>query len=105
MVPKSTLNNDEAKKELDKLKEIEQIVYKEKLFYKTNKHTYSFKTFQTIRTFGRDICNGNITLKEADEYQVDLLVEIMNFKKKTKQKSPEKTNMKKKLFLKTCISF
>ena len=46
---------------------------------------------------------GNITLKEADEYQADLLVEIMNFKKKTKPKSLEKKNEKKNLFLKTCI--
>ena len=41
-------------------------------------------------------------LKEAGEYQVDLLVEILNFKKKTKPKSPEKIK-KKKLFLKTCM--
>ena len=29
-------------------------------------------------------------LKETDEYQANLLVEIMNFKKKTKPKSPGK---------------
>ena len=41
-------------------------------------------------------------LKEADEYQTYLLVEIMSFKKKAKPKSPEK-NKKKKLLLKACI--
>ena len=45
------------------------------------KYTYSFKNFQTIKTFGRDIYEGKITIKEADEYQKDLLVKIMSFKK------------------------
>ena len=31
MIPKNTLNNDEAKKELDKFKEIEKNVDREKL--------------------------------------------------------------------------
>ena len=36
VVPNDMLNNDEAKKELDKLKEIEQNVDREKLIYETN---------------------------------------------------------------------
>ena len=36
MIPKNALNNDEAKKELDKIKEIEKNVDREKLVYKTN---------------------------------------------------------------------
>ena len=103
MIPKNALNNDEAKKELDKIKEIEKNVDREKLIYETNEYTYSFKNFQTIKTFGRDIYEGKITIKQADEYQKDLLVEIMSFKKHTKPRSQEK-NMKKK-FLKTCIVF
>ena len=90
MIPKNVLNNDEAIKELDKIKEIENNVDREKLVYKTNEYTYSFENFQTIKTFGKDIYDGTITLKEADDYQTDLLVEIMNFRKKTKPKSPEK---------------
>ena len=43
-------------------------------------------------------------LKETDEYQADLLVKIMSFKKNTRPKSPEK-NKKEKLFLKTYIIF
>ena len=50
-IPKNALNNDEAKKELDKIKEIEKNVDREKLVYKTNKYTYNFKNFQRIRTF------------------------------------------------------
>ena len=105
MIPKNALNNDEAKKELDKIKEIEKNVDREKLIYETNEYTYSFKNFQTIKTFGRDIYEGKITIEEADKYQTNLLTEIMNFRKNTKPRSQEKKNKKKKLFLKTCIIF
>ena len=43
-------------------------------------------------------------MKEADEYETDLLVEIMNFRKNTKSRSREK-NKKTKLLLKTCLNF
>ena len=65
VIPKNALNNDEAKKELDKIKEIEKNVDREKLIYETNEYTYSFKNFQTIKTFGRDIYEGKITIEEA----------------------------------------
>ena len=104
VVPKNALNNDEAKKELDKIRELEKNVDREKLICETNEYTYSFKNFQTIKTFGRDIFGGNIALEKANEYQTNLLAEIMNFRKNTKPRSQEK-NKKKKLFLKTCIIF
>ena len=104
MIPKNALNNDEAKKELDKIKEIEKNVDREKFIYETNEYTYSFKNFQTIKTFGRDIYEFKTTIEEADKHQTDLLVKIMNFRKNTKSRSQEK-NEKKKLFLKTCIIF
>ena len=63
------MNNDEAKKELGKIKEIEKTVDREKLVYKASEYTYSFENFRTIRTFGRDIYEGKITLKGAEEYQ------------------------------------
>ena len=92
---KSALNNDLAKNNLDKIKEIEKNVDREKLVYETNEYTYSFKNFQTIRTFGKDIYDSTIKLEEADEYQTNLLVEIMNFKKNTKPRSPEKKTRKR----------
>ena len=52
VIPKNALNSDEAKRELNK---IEQNVDREKLLYKTNGYTYSFRNLQTIKTFGRDI--------------------------------------------------
>ena len=76
VIPKNVPNSDDAKKELDKIKEIEKNVDREKLVYETDEYKYSFKNFQTIKTFGRDIYEGEVTIKEADEYQADLLTEI-----------------------------
>ena len=66
------------------------MVYREKLYYKTNKYTYNFQIFQTMSTFGRDIYNGTITKKEPDEDQ--------------SEKFREKDN-KKKILLKNYIIF
>ena len=46
MIPNDVMNNDEAKKELDKIKEIEKSAAIEKLIYETNEYTYSFKNFK-----------------------------------------------------------
>ena len=87
MIPKNALNNDEAKKKIDKIKKIEKNVDREKLIYEANEYTYSFKIFQTIKTFGRDIHEGKILIEEANEYQTDLLAETMNFRKNRKPRS------------------
>ena len=97
MIPNDALNNNEAKKELDKIKEIEKSVDREKLTHKTNEYTSSFEDFQAIKTFGRDIYEGKITIKEADEYQADLSLEIMNLGK-IRNHGVEKKNKKQKLF-------
>ena len=65
VIPKNAFNNDEAEKELNKIKEIENSIEREKLFYKTNKYRYDFRKFQTIRNFGKDIYDGEITLEEV----------------------------------------
>ena len=98
----NALNNDEAKKKLDKIKEIEKNVDTEKLIYETNEYTCSFKNLQKIKTFDRDIYDGKIMIEEAGKHQTNLLVEIMNFRNNTKSRNQEK-NETKKLLLKTCI--
>ena len=92
-IPENILN-DEAKKELDKMSEIEKNVDREKLVYKTNINIYDFQNFQTIRTFGRDIYNGEISLEEANEDQETLLDEIVYFNKKTKPRNERKKQEK-----------
>ena len=76
VIPKSVFANIEAAEEFNIIKEIEKKVDREKLVYKSNKNKYNFKNFQTIRIFGEDIYNGEITLEEADEYQSNLLNKI-----------------------------
>ena len=102
-IPENILN-DETKKELDKISEIEKDVDREKLVYKTYIHTYDFKNFQTIRTFARDIYNGETSLEEANEDQRKLLDEIIYFNKKTKPKN-ERTKQEKEDVIKNLRNF
>ena len=104
VIPKNALNNDEAKKELDKIKDIEKNVDREKFIYEKNEYIYSFKNFQTIKTASRDIYEGNITIEEANEYQTSLLAESMSFKKNTKPRSQEK-KQEKEILLENLYNF
>ena len=69
---------------------------KEKLVYYSSECKNNFTKFKTIRTFGRDIYDGKIPLKEADEDQSNLIHEIDIFNKKTRQKDVNKKNKKTK---------
>ena len=60
------------------------MVDRENLYYRTNEYSYNFQNFRTLNTFGRDIYNGTVTLKEDDKGQSNLLVEISKFKKQIK---------------------
>ena len=64
------------------------------MFYKTDKHTFDCRIFNTIRTFGEDIYSGKITLEEADESQSDLLGEIKKFNDKTTPQTFKKKQIK-----------
>ena len=46
VIPNDALNNDEAKKELDKIKEIEKNIGREKLIYETDEYNIVLKTFK-----------------------------------------------------------
>ena len=92
------------KKKLDKIKEIEDTVDREKLVYRASEYTYNFRNFRTIRMFDRDIYEGKITLKEADEDQSNLYNEIRNFDFKTRLQNDNK-KQEKRIVLKNCINF
>ena len=92
--------SDEPREEVDKIVKQEKTVDRENVINRASKYTYSFQNFRAIKTFGRDIYSDKITLKEADEDQASLLVEIMNFKKKLNHRK----NRKEKMFFKTCIT-
>ena len=74
--------------------EIEKTIDRENLIYKASEYTYSFRNFWTIRKFGRDIHEGQITLKEADKDKSNLLTEIMKFNNKTRPQNDNKKEEK-----------
>ena len=88
---------EEAIIELNKIKERKK---DRENFIKRNKD--NFQNFW--KTFGRNIYNGTITLKETNNDHADLLVKILNFKKQIKFKNLEKKN-KRKMSLTTYIFF
>ena len=88
-IPENTLT-EEAKNELNKIKEIENKVDRENVYYRKNKYGYNFHNFRIISTFGRDLYNDTITRKEVDNDQNDLLLDILDFKKYETPKNLEK---------------
>ena len=94
VIPKSAFSNEKANDEINKIKELEKNVDREKLVYETKTDTYVFRIFRTIRTFGEDICNGKITLEGANESQANLVEEIEKFNNKTKPKKKENKEKK-----------
>ena len=93
-IPKSAFNNDEAIKEINKIKEIEKTIDREKLVYRASKYTYNFRNFQTVRTLGRDIYEGKITLEEANIEQNNLQRDIKNFNSRTRPQNNIKIHKK-----------
>ena len=48
---------------------------------------------------------AKITIKEADEYQTDLLTEILNFRKKYEAKESRKKKQENKIVFKNLYNF
>ena len=55
------------------------------MIYYSSKEPFGFKTFKT-RSFGENICSGEITINEANEEQTDLIEYISNFNNKGRPK-------------------
>ena len=68
---------------------------------------YDFRNFKTIRTFGEDIYEGEITSEDADKDQLDLSNKIKNFydKARPKNKKKKKKKRKKEITLHTLYEF
>ena len=64
--------NEEATYELKKLWKWK--INSIKMIYKTgskkNDKTYDFQLLETIRSFGREICNNDLSLDDALEHQI-----------------------------------
>ena len=65
------------------------------MVFDADKYRYDFRTFKTIRTFGKDIYEGKITLEEADKEQSYLADEIDKFIKETRPKNVDKKRERK----------
>ena len=89
------------KKSSIKFKKQKKIQTEKNYSINQTKININFKNFQTIRTFGEDNYNGEITLEEADKYQSSLVEKINDFIEKTRPRSDkkrlEKKNVEKKL--------
>ena len=104
VIPKNALNNDEAKRELNK---IEQNVDREKLLYETNGYTYSFKNLQTIKTFGRDIyiyMRAKLRLKKQINIKPIYLLKSWVLRKIQNQRV-QKKKQEKEIVLKNSYNF
>ena len=68
---------------------------------------YDFRNFRKIKTFGRDIFEGNVTLDETNIERDNLLRDIRSFHSRTRPQNDAKMQQKilEKNFLKTCINF
>ena len=64
----------------------------------------NFESFRTIRTFGRYIFEGKITLKKANEDQSNLLLDIRNFRNNTRLQN-DKKKQEKEIVLKNFYNF
>ena len=82
ITPKSAFGNEEAVDEFNKINKLEKNVDREKLVYNSDKYMYDFRTFKTIRTFGKD----------------NLITE-------TRPKNAIKKKNKEILLLKICMTF
>ena len=79
---------------------------KEKKIDRENVIKRNKDNFQNFwKTFGRNIYNGTITLKETDNDHADLLVKILNFKKQIKFKNLEKKQQKEDILKNLYILF
>ena len=80
------MRNNEIKNELNETKTWEEQIEWKDLKYKTNKYTYDFQHFETIRSFGDNIYTGKITINEAEMDQSNLVENVVKFNSRSRSK-------------------
>ena len=78
----------EAKNKIKKLKKQKKWETEKQLFYRSDKYTYNFQQYETIRSLQEIFIL--VKLLVPDEDQINLLTEITHFKKKTIPRNQEK---------------
>ena len=61
------MRTNEIKNEIYDIKKREEKIKGEDLIYRTNKYKCDFQQYETIRSFGKSIYTGKVTIDEADE--------------------------------------
>ena len=98
VIPNDALKNDEAKKELDKIKEMEENVGREKVIYETNEYTYSFKIFETIKHLLEIFMRAKLLLKKLMNVKLIYLPKSLILKN-TRNDEVKKKKQEKEIFL------
>ena len=62
--------------------------------YKANKYKYDFQQYETIKSFGDSICNGKITIDEAEIDQSSMLDSLTDFHDRSRPKAAESKKKK-----------
>ena len=70
---------NEIKKELNDIKKWEEKNKIKDLRYQTKNYVYDFQHYDTIRSFGENICNGKINMDKAEMDQTNLLKNWLKF--------------------------
>ena len=78
------MRTNEIKNEINETKKWEEKIKRKVLTYETSKYIFDFQQFQTIRSFGDSIYNDKINIREAKMKQVILLVNILDFRNKSR---------------------
>ena len=90
--------NEEATYKLKKIVELVNALSRDDLIYKTGnkkKHkTYFFGRFKTIRSFGREVYNNDLSLDDTLEQQIRLIDDTNMCKESTKSKESFKIEKK-----------
>ena len=61
------MRNTEINNEIDNIWKWEEKITWKDLIYRANKYRYDLQQYETIRSFGENICIGKITIDEAEE--------------------------------------
>ena len=63
---------------------MEDIIFRNYLKYETSKYVHHFQKFQTVRSFGENICDNKLQLHggKADKKESNFLISVAEFKVK-----------------------
>ena len=92
------IRNNKIKNKWDKITEWEEKIKRKGLICKTNEYKYDFQQYETIRSFGESIYAGKSSTDEAEQYQSNLLENIIEFNEKSRPRTKEGKDKKRNTY-------